>query len=53
MLAIFMLSVDFNTVSWKGVKFRGRPCQRRDMNIQIRVRCAVKDRNGLPETKFG
>jgi hypothetical protein len=25
-----MLSVDFNAVSWEGVKFRGRACQRRD-----------------------
>jgi hypothetical protein len=30
MLASFMLSVDFNAVSWEGVKFRGRACQRRD-----------------------
>jgi hypothetical protein len=30
MLASFMLSVDFNAVSWEGVKFRGRACQRRE-----------------------
>jgi hypothetical protein len=30
MLESFMLSVDFNAVSWEGVKFRGRACQRRD-----------------------
>ena len=31
MLASFMLFVDFDAVSWEGVKFRGRACQRRDM----------------------
>ena len=30
MLASFMLLVDFNAVSWEGVKFRGRACQRCD-----------------------
>jgi hypothetical protein len=30
MLASFMLFVDFDAVSWEGVKFRGRACQRRD-----------------------
>jgi hypothetical protein len=25
-----MLFVDFDAVSWEGVKFRGRACQRRD-----------------------
>jgi hypothetical protein len=30
MLASFLLLVDFNAVSWEGVKFRGRACQRRD-----------------------
>jgi hypothetical protein len=33
MLASFMLLVDFNAVSWEGVKFRGRACQRRDNYI--------------------
>ena len=33
MLASFMLLVDFNAVSWEGVKFRGRACQRRDFNL--------------------
>ena len=33
MLASFMLLVDFNAVSWEGVKFRGRACQRRDLSI--------------------
>ena len=32
MLASFMLLVDFNAISWEGVKFRGRACQRRDNN---------------------
>ena len=31
MLASFMLFVDFDAVSWEGVKFRGRACQRRDL----------------------
>ena len=35
MLASFMLFVDFDTVSWEGVKFRGRACQRRDMYVAI------------------
>jgi hypothetical protein len=30
MLASSMLSFDCNSVSWEGVKFRGRACQRRD-----------------------
>jgi hypothetical protein len=30
MLASFMLFVDFDAVTWEGVKFRGRACQRRD-----------------------
>ena len=29
MLASFLLLVDVNVVSWEGVKFRGRACQRR------------------------
>ena len=35
MLASFMLLVDFNAVSWEGVKFRGRACQRRGYFIKI------------------
>ena len=35
MLASFMLFVDFDAVSWEGVKFRGRACQRRDCYIII------------------
>jgi hypothetical protein len=31
MLASFLVLVDFNVVSWEGVKFRGRACQRRDL----------------------
>ena len=34
MLASFMLLGDFNAVSWEGVKFRGRACQRRDMYMK-------------------
>ena len=34
MLASFMLLVDFNAVSWEGVKFRGRACQRRDIGYR-------------------
>jgi hypothetical protein len=30
MLASFLVFVDFNALSWEGVKFRGRACQRRD-----------------------
>jgi hypothetical protein len=30
MLASFLLLVDLIAVSWEGVKFRGRACQRRD-----------------------
>ena len=33
MLASFMLFVDFDAVTWDGVKFRGRACQRRDLCI--------------------
>ena len=33
MLASFMLFVDFDAVSWEGVKFRGRACQRRDDSL--------------------
>jgi hypothetical protein len=36
MLASFMLLVDFNAVSWKGVKFRGRACQRRDEAFRLK-----------------
>ena len=35
MLASFMLFVDFDAVSWEGVKFRGRACQRRDIYLYI------------------
>jgi hypothetical protein len=28
-----MLFVDFDAVSWEGVKFRGRACQRRDIDL--------------------
>ena len=35
MLASFMLLVDFNAVSWEGVKFRGRACQRRDTSSAL------------------
>ena len=35
MLASFMLFVDFDAVSWEGVKFRGRACQRRDSKINF------------------
>ena len=35
MLASFMLFVDFDAVSWEGVKFRGRACQRRDIKAII------------------
>ena len=35
MLASFMLFVDFDAVSWEGVKFRGRACQRRDVDLYI------------------
>jgi hypothetical protein len=31
MLASFLVLVDFNAISWEGVKFRGRACQRRDL----------------------
>jgi hypothetical protein len=34
MLASFLLLVDFNAVSWGGVKFRGRACQRRDLEFE-------------------
>jgi hypothetical protein len=30
MLASFMPFVDFDAVSWEGIKLRGRACQRRD-----------------------
>jgi hypothetical protein len=30
MLSSFMLSVDFNALSWEGVKFRSRASQRSD-----------------------
>jgi hypothetical protein len=33
MLASFLVLVDFNAVSWEGVKFRSRACQRRDQSI--------------------
>ena len=35
MLASFMLFVDFDAVTWDGVKFRGRACQRRDYMLCI------------------
>jgi hypothetical protein len=38
MLASFMLLVDFNAVSREGVKFRGRACQRRDLEDLIECR---------------
>jgi hypothetical protein len=34
MLASSLVFVDFNAVSWEGVKFRGRACQRRDINVK-------------------
>ena len=34
MLASFMLFVDFDAVTWDGVKFRGRACQRRDHRLK-------------------
>jgi hypothetical protein len=39
MLASFMLllSVDFNAVSWEGVKFRGRACQAVIRNFNARA----------------
>jgi hypothetical protein len=37
MLASFKLLVDFNAVSWEGVKFRGRACQRRDLSTYVSV----------------
>jgi hypothetical protein len=33
MRASFLLLVDFDAVSWEGVKFRGRACQRRDVEM--------------------
>ena len=45
MLASFMLSVDFNSVSWEGVKFRGRACQRRDCVMEITAGKAIRDMN--------
>jgi hypothetical protein len=33
MLASFMLFVDFDAVTWDGVKFRA--CQRRDIKFQM------------------
>ena len=45
MLASFMLLVDFNAVSWEGVKFRGRACQRRDMYLQILYLCNFNQLN--------
>ena len=41
MLASFMLFVDFDAVSWEGVKFRGRVCQRRDIEEiqELTVEC--------------
>ena len=35
MLASFMLFVDFYAVSWEGVKFRGRACQRCDRPLTV------------------
>jgi hypothetical protein len=32
---VFLLLVYFNAVSWEGVKFRGRACQRRDINANF------------------
>ena len=37
MLASFMLFVDFDAVTWDGVKFRGRACQRRDKNFWYNI----------------
>ena len=49
MLASFMLFVDFDAVSWEGVKFRGRACQRRDLSITgICLKMGVPE-NTLPD----
>jgi hypothetical protein len=42
MLASFMLFVDFDAVSWEGVKFRGGACQRRDLEVESIRPCARK-----------
>jgi hypothetical protein len=38
MLASFLLLVDFNAVSWEGIKFRGHACQRRDFFLLLSLK---------------
>ena len=47
MLASFMLFVDFDAVTWDGVKFRGRACQRRDKIFDFSGRFSESSNNCL------